>query len=118
MLLFIEVLTTLEKNEYYFNTSHVTVYHNIHNNKQSIFFYFNTSHVTVYLPRTALSCFPFRISIHLMLLFIRMVGDGCVADTEISIHLMLLFIFRTLAALCCILHFNTSHVTVYQSSLY
>ena len=57
--------------------------------------------------------FDIRISIHLMLLFI---GRSLQRRYRcyISIHLMLLFILLPLRLLQMLLHFNTSHVTVYR----
>ena len=76
--------------------------------------YFNTSHVTVYqIPLYCLSQHQ-PISIHLMLLFIMSSKFPVITPTVISIHLMLLFIHVTKLLLHPKLHFNTSHVTVYQ----
>ena len=117
--------------------------------------YFNTSHVTVYLIRLStisltsifqyISCYCLSIlvlfhsenefiSIHLMLLFIklvvRIIGLSVHFNTShvtvyritvtqfkanlcISIHLMLLFIGLGLTFTDSSLNFNTSHVTVY-----
>ena len=80
-------------------------------------------------------CIIFFISIHLMLLFIRVNGLKIIQDRWISIHLMLLFIDMCLSGKNSVLnisihlmllfisergsnenanrYFNTSHVTVY-----
>ena len=120
--------------------------------------YFNTSHVTVYLCISIPECVYIRISIHLMLLFITVWMYHPCSRCSISIHLMLLFIcnqncdsrcgwlFQYISCYClskiqgasikycygfqyiscyCLSypvhclhhslpHFNTSHVTVYQ----
>ncbi len=55
---------------------------------------FNTSHVTLYLVRGLCSCSACRVSIHLMLLFIRF-QRWFTCPGIVSIHLMLLFICRT-----------------------
>ena len=77
--------------------------------------YFNTSHVTVYLPQNLHTLFHLRISIHLMLLFIR-VTTGFNGFNRV---------FQYISCYCLSLlavvkvprfrHFNTSHVTVYHS---
>ena len=54
----------------HFNTSHVTVYRSNHLPTLSRNSYFNTSHVTVYLRLLCRLHTEYRISIHLMLLFI------------------------------------------------
>ena len=96
-----------------FNTSHVTVYRYsmmLHSPRYSNF---NTSHVTVYRVTVSptfrfnvfqyISCYCLsesdwipttgnRISIHLMLLFIRCLSWKTKPVKRISIHLMLLFI--------------------------
>ena len=55
---------------------------------------FNTSHVTLYLVRGLCSYSACRVSIHLMLLFIRF-QRWFTCPGIVSIHLMLLFICRT-----------------------
>ena len=57
------------------------------------------------------------ISIHLMLLFIYLFSYRTKFFVFISIHLMLLFICFSAIIHCFCLHFNTSHVTVYQESI-
>ena len=119
-----------------FNTSHVTVYRAGGNLCWLVSVDFNTSHVTVYqfLIR-CIECW-ILISIHLMLLFIgelsaeiaalnifQYISCYCLSlsgvlqtdTTDISIHLMLLFIRNDKASKCCVVHFNTSHVTVYHT---
>ena len=98
--------------------------------------HFNTSHVTVYPVAPFSSDNVQIISIHLMLLFITETYRLTGWDRHISIHLMLLFIesgiskktfliqisiHLMLLFICFIrqcnklfVHFNTSHVTVYQ----
>ena len=58
--------------------------------------------------------YVFRISIHLMLLFI--ITCACIVERtrKISIHLMLLFIQSGYSQYIASNDFNTSHVTVYQ----
>ena len=58
-------------------------------------------------------CIIFFISIHLMLLFIRVNGLKIIQDRWISIHLMLLFISERGSNENANRYFNTSHVTVY-----
>ena len=92
MLLFIIIPASFAPRFVNFNTSHVTVYrrHTGNDHPVSEFqyiscyclsdshcmsletqWYFNTSHVTVYLCISIPECVYIRISIHLMLLFIR-----------------------------------------------
>ena len=52
MLLFIAENTVEKENLKHFNTSHVTVYHNLLSVYYSANHHFNTSHVTVYRIRT------------------------------------------------------------------
>ena len=100
---------------------------------------FNTSHVTVYLLSLCLCSFFLCISIHLMLLFIGETGEHenrlwgfqyiscyclsyhvrCMPASwkAISIHLMLLFIRLIPIGKDGLMHFNTSHVTVYPVKL-
>ena len=100
-----------------------------------IFLYFNTSHVTVYRTRVIRNGEVVKISIHLMLLFIRMAAVGgersivfqyiscyCLSvsgfDSFISAHLFQYISCYCLSGLSLGLFndqadFNTSHVTVY-----
>ena len=92
MLLFIAVTLGMTTRCLNFNTSHVTVYQSgspylstvprfqyiscyclsdSHCMSLETQWYFNTSHVTVYLCISIPECVYIRISIHLMLLFIR-----------------------------------------------
>ena len=80
--------------------------------------YFNTSHVTVYLIPPQLTAGSVGISIHLMLLFILWTPCRNAPDLYISIHLMLLFIGILGYSHSRLNHFNTSHVTVYLSSVH
>ena len=77
---------------------------------------FNTSHVTVYPSIHRYIICHDRISIHLMLRFIQ--NDTLINERKekISIHLMLRFIPPTKYRTVLYLHFNTSHVTVYQDN--
>ena len=75
--------------------------------------YFNTSHVTVYHQYHAEAWRCISISIHLMLLFIAGASPGKGTDIQISIHLMLLFIGIKMLPVRSKTYFNTSHVTVY-----
>ena len=75
---------------------------------------FNTSHVTVYQKDWTAKVADSTISIHLMLLFIEEDHNKITGAKRISIHLMLLFIIIAKSFLYSLLHFNTSHVTVYQ----
>ena len=122
---------------HHFNTSHVTVYRRYREPASNIVTDFNTSHVTVYQQPTTFSgvgllfqyiscyclsvvqhlfdCF-FFISIHLMLLFILLPHLPHVFLRIISIHLMLLFILVLPQGSPFVLHFNTSHVTVYHGA--
>ena len=117
-----------------FTTSHVTVYQNAYKNTNHRI-YFNTSHVTVYQILVMHHAFSFLISIHLMLLFIRMAAVGgersivfqyiscyCLSvsgfDSFISAHLFQYISCYCLSGLSLGLFndqadFNTSHVTVY-----
>ena len=135
MLLFIlSPMPLLQSPALHFNTSHVTVYLTGSSPKESIFLNFNTSHVTVYRIPYRHTERLFQISIHLMLLFIklvvRIIGLSVHFNTShvtvyritvtqfkanlcISIHLMLLFIGLGLTFTDSSLNFNTSHVTVY-----
>ena len=123
-----------------FNTSHVTLYPEGGDLAFIITARFNTSHVTLY-PGAALQIFLLSfVSIHLMLLFIlkKLLFHQCF--TIVSIHLMLLFIESTfflsshynqvsihlmllfIRLPCFHLHiracFNTSHVTLYRTTVY
>ena len=99
-----------------FTTSHVTVYQWYYDSRLFTFIDFNTSHVTVYPELiqkwTMLKC----ISIHLMLLFIglfNLATKGCDSFQYISCYCLSYtnHCFRLVH-----IHFNTSHVTVYQVS--
>ena len=117
-----------------FNTSHVTVYQKVklvmyvYTEFQYIScyclsypnapatgatYYFNTSHVTVYPIIQPVFWYHFLISIHLMLLFIILSNTVYHILSIISIHLMLLFIKMIRLERANVMHFNTSHVTVY-----
>ena len=113
MLLFICNAPTLRCKSQDFNTSHVTLYHLCGAWKHGECRCFNTSHVTLYLPMPQLHFHHHFVSIHLMLLFIKL-ASGCytiidvfqyiscyslsahlsfkVETRYVSIHLMLLFI--------------------------
>ena len=91
MLLFIAVRQIQCLAVFYFNTSHVTVYRN---------------HIWADQPRKwfqYISCYCLSRS---------MAVPSPI--TRISIHLMLLFIIQGLIDLVILMHFNTSHVTVYR----
>ena len=113
MLLFIVETSKIATPKANFNTSHVTVYHrhfplvclcvpfqyiscyclsSLAKNVVFALLHFNTSHVTVYQSSIVKSAPPNFISIHLMLLFIRMYLEKMRTVRPISIHLMLLFI--------------------------
>ena len=99
---------------HYFNTSHVTVYPVYIFHGQQSFNDFNTSHVTVYHIRSRCDTVAYRISIHLMLLFILFCAN----------HALYVSLFQYISCYClsaveimlviCLVDFNTSHVTVYQ----
>ena len=56
-----------------------------------------------------------KVSIHLMLLFIRNSQQGLIHRTQVSIHLMLLFIAVRFFPIGPIFSsFNTSHVVIYR----
>ena len=92
MLLFIAVTLGMTTRCLNFNTSHVTVYHNLLSVYYSANHHFNTSHVTVYHRLVGGFKSFLRISIHLMLLFIARQKNRSIKQLLISIHLMLLFI--------------------------
>ena len=138
MLLFILIVMWLANCFYYFNTSHVTVYHNI---RRRSLLRIGFQYISCYCLSTIRTCYcnSDYISIHLMLLFIlfsfrhlsimlifQYISCYCLSTTastflpacKISIHLMLLFIPTFLIYVTsCYVHFNTSHVTVYHTSL-
>ena len=137
MLLFIIIPASFAPRFVNFNTSHVTVYHKGTQLRKEQTKNFNTSHVTVYRRHTGndhpvsefqyISCYClsvvqhlfdcfFFISIHLMLLFILLPHLPHVFLRIISIHLMLLFILVLPQGSPFVLHFNTSHVTVYHGA--
>ena len=58
-----------------------------------------------------------KVSIHLMLLFIRNSQQGLIHRTQVSIHLMLLFIEKEMAYSKAGICFNTSHVVIYLKSI-
>ena len=59
-----------------------------------------------------------KVSIHLMLLFIRNSQQGLIHRTQVSIHLMLLFIAVRFFPIGPIFSsFNTSHVVIYLKSI-
>ena len=100
-----------------FNTSHVTLYHNIPASLRS--FCLVSIHLMllfiIYRKRDFCKVFP--VSIHLMLLFIKkywLEGKG----RKVSIHLMLLFILAILDCNNLLARFNTSHVTLYPDADY
>ena len=76
---------------------------------------FNTSHVTLYLWRKNTLKNILKVSIHLMLLFIKRCRWEFNKRRKVSIHLMLLFIIFWNLLLRTFLSFNTSHVTLYQA---
>ena len=76
--------------------------------------HFNTSNVTIYQVFPLLRSRLLFISIHLMLLFTRLLLAFCMYAFAISIHLMLLFtgnLFMTITSMYG--NFNTSNVTIY-----
>ena len=75
-----------------FNTSHVVVYHSKTGVRVYHLYCFNTSHVVVYPFKLDLGIPPYRVSIHLMLLFILRGRKFKRTWRCVSIHLMLLFI--------------------------
>ena len=75
-----------------FNTSHVTVYQVAESVTSGIENHFNTSHVTVYLTCRGSMTELLKISIHLMLRFIKIELIIVGTPITISIHLMLRFI--------------------------
>ena len=115
MLLFIYILGKMDYEISNFNTSHVTVYHDVLTKALAGEKYFNTSHVTVYHCLMLLFFCLALISIHLMLLFICGGIGRRPCNNIISIHLMLLFITDPVNVNTKVTNFNTSHVTVYQS---
>ena len=99
----------------YFNTSHVTVYHQLALSDSLTDWHFNTSHVTVYLLSLYICHTPFQfqyiscyclsllLCYHSLLLFaFQYISCYCLSCLQIvlhsllliSIHLMLLFIHR------------------------
>ncbi len=80
--------------DYCFNTSHVTLYQSFRQKIKCFLVSFNTSHVTLYLFVWCTAPYFLTVSIHLMLLFIRLV---------------ITFFFEMVC-------FNTSHVTLYQAA--
>ena len=100
--------------ELHFNTSHVTVYRLSDNLLSVRTAYFNTSHVTVYRNELGkafiltgfqyISCYCLSRSFECMY--------NC---WRISIHLMLLFINYKSQRIRLQNYFNTSHVTVYRT---
>ena len=99
-----------------FNTSHVTVYPITIDTKRFQFCDFNTSHVTVYQFIRANLSFEIFISIHLMLLFIfsdHFASLLCWKFQYISCYCLSVLVSHVNLD---ILHFNTSHVTVYLHS--
>ena len=73
MLLFIgEHMLKMRARSRSFNTSHVTLYRELRSGSISIIWCFNTSHVTLYLLHRNMGLEGSCVSIHLMLLFIRL----------------------------------------------
>ena len=137
MLLFIIFVLPCDMQEKGFNTSHVVIYQKFTAGLDTSYSGFNTSHVVIYrrsvFPnRTNIfqfqyisccylsySCCPAicrkKVSIHLMLLFIRNSQQGLIHRTQVSIHLMLLFIAVRFFPIGPIFSsFNTSHVVIYR----
>ena len=75
---------------------------------------FNTSHVTLYPYRRNKESNRKTVSIHHMLLFIRIQGVSILHTVSVSIHHMLLFIRNREADDILAESFNTSHVTLYR----
>ena len=97
-----------------FNTSHVTLYRA--RTKQVIqdYFSFNTSHVTLYLCSACCNPLHWRVSIHLMLLFIRTAIDRATADTTFQ-YISCYSLSETGRWMQRFEEsFNTSHVTLYH----
>ena len=74
----------------------------------------NTSHVIVHLANRISGLASYIVSIHPMLLFIKIKGGNCYG-IFVSIHPMLLFITIDLSNLNNVSGVNTSHVIVHQS---
>ena len=75
-----------------FNTSHVVVYRIVLLNISQVHSRFNTSHVVVYRTGVYYILERKRVSIHLMLQFIRCNSHAFTSFIAVSIHLMLQFI--------------------------
>ena len=92
MLLFICLCCLILLFDLRFNTSHVVIYlllARLMNWERKCF---NTSHVVIYRRRKNNGEHEFRVSIHLMLLFIIITERRVEGVKKVSIHLMLLFI--------------------------
>ena len=97
-----------------FNTSHVVIYRYKITTAQRRGERFNTSHVVIYPTYLHPTETQFKVSIHLMLLFISTSITQHIYFNNVSIHLMLLFIIvlgRSDSEIIC---FNTSHVVIYR----
>ena len=113
MLLFIKALPSFCPSPVHFNTSHVTVYQSSSFRLTLLIQHFNTSHVTVY---------PFSSPLTSGVIAFQYISCYCLSTPHmahrvlngISIHLMLLFILLLMMLRSLLLHFNTSHVTVYR----
>ena len=95
-----------------FNTSHVTLYHPLQNSSLDVLACFNTSHVTLYqniwIDKSDILCFN---TSHVTLY--RRSTRLTARHTGVSIHLMLLFIRMYRCTALPWSRFNTSHVTLY-----
>ena len=97
----------------HFNTSHVTVYLLGLKTESEMLTNFNTSHVTVYQKSKTHNVCIYRISIHLMLLFITVsVGFASLVNKFQYISCYCLST-STMKSIKRNTNFNTSHVTVY-----
>ena len=114
MLLFIQNQTGPRASPLCFNTSHVTLYQS---DEESLLQVKSFQYISCY----SLSCclnlciYIFKVSIHLMLLFIDKISVFHFILLFVSIHLMLLFIFCHVLKNISPERFNTSHVTLYPS---
>ena len=121
-----------------FNTSHVTVYRLASNAIPLVVVDFNTSHVTVYHKQNDRGMLIGKISIHLMLRFIKIADDkldhkikfqyiSCYGLSSVSFSVSIksrLFQYISCYGLSILVNkfclflgdFNTSHVTVYHTT--
>ena len=99
----------------YFKTSYVIVYHVPSTLSSDCSLYFKTSYVIVYLPCDIWHCGVFKISKHLMLLFINFNCGKSDKQNYLKTSYVIVYLKEVDRSQKRYIDFKTSHVIVYQA---